>query len=104
MPWDVSVWAMLSGTRRSANLGVFPVHLASAKSRGLVPGVRHLLQSLMPPRRFVLAETNWKAVRSTPFEVAILPWGATEPHNFHLPYGTDTYETGALAEKSAEVA
>jgi creatinine amidohydrolase len=58
----------------------------------------------MPSRPYVLAETNWKAVRTTPFEVAILPWGATEPHNFHLPYGTDTYETGALAEKSAEVA
>jgi len=58
----------------------------------------------MPPRPYVLAETNWKAVKSTPFEVAILPWGATEPHNFHLPYGTDNYETSALAERSAEIA
>lgn len=23
------------------------------------------------------------------YEIAILPWGATEPHNYHLPYGTD---------------
>jgi creatinine amidohydrolase len=59
---------------------------------------------MMPPRPYVLAETNWKAVRSTPFEVAILPWGATEPHNFHLPYGTDNYESGAIAERSAEIA
>ncbi len=29
------------------------------------------------------------------FDIAILPWGATEPHNLHLPYGTDTL----LAEK-----
>jgi creatinine amidohydrolase len=78
--------------------------LQAEDSAGLVPGVSHLLQSLMPSRPYVLAETNWNAVRTTPFEVAILPWGATEPHNFHLPYGTDTYETGALAEKSAEVA
>ena len=58
----------------------------------------------MPSRPFVLAETNWKSVKDTPFEVAILPWGATEPHNFHLPYGTDTYETTALAERAAEFA
>ena len=58
----------------------------------------------MPPRPFVLAESNWKAVKDTPFEVAILPWGATEPHNYHLPYATDNYETGALAERAAEIA
>ena len=58
----------------------------------------------MPPRPYVLAESNWKAVKDTPFEVAILPWGATEPHNYHLPYSTDNYETGALAERAAEVA
>jgi creatinine amidohydrolase len=63
-----------------------------------------LLPSLMPPRPYLLAETNWKAVKDTPFEVAILPWGATEPHNFHLPYSTDNYETGALAERAAEIA
>jgi creatinine amidohydrolase len=58
----------------------------------------------MTPRPYVLAETNWKAVKDTQFEVAILPWGATEPHNYHLPYGTDNYETGALAERAAEIA
>ena len=58
----------------------------------------------MPPRPYVLAESNWKSVKDTPFEVAILPWGATEPHNYHLPYGTDNYETGAIAERAAEIA
>jgi creatinine amidohydrolase len=58
----------------------------------------------MPARPYVLAETNWKAVKDTPFEVAILPWGATEPHNYHLPYGTDNYETGVIAERAAEIA
>ena len=24
------------------------------------------------------------------FQLAILPWGATEPHNMHLPYTTDS--------------
>jgi creatinine amidohydrolase len=58
----------------------------------------------MPSRPYVLAETNWKSVKDTPFEVAILPWGATEPHNYHLPYATDNYETAAIAERAAEIA
>jgi creatinine amidohydrolase len=63
-----------------------------------------LLPSWMPPRPYVLSETNWKAVKDTPFEVAILPWGATEPHNYHLPYGTDNYESRSIAEGAAEIA
>jgi creatinine amidohydrolase len=55
-------------------------------------------------RPFVLAETNWKTVKDTEYEVAILPWGATEPHNYHLPYATDNYESVGVAERSAEIA
>jgi creatinine amidohydrolase len=52
-------------------------------------------------RPFVLAETNWKTVRETEYEVAILPWGATEAHNFHLPYGTDSLQSEAIAVGAA---
>lgn len=48
-------------------------------------------------RPYVLAETNWKHVKDEDFSIAILPWGATEAHNFHLPYATDNI----LAEESA---
>jgi len=58
----------------------------------------------MPPRPYVLADTTWKTVKETAYEVAILPWGATEPHNFHLPYGTDNYESAAIAEGAAGIA
>ena len=58
----------------------------------------------MTPRPWVLAETNWKAAKDTSFDVAILPWGATEPHNYHLPYGTDNYESTLIAERAAEIA
>jgi len=58
----------------------------------------------MPPRPYVLAETNWKTVKDTRYEVAMLPWGATEPHNLHLPYGTDVYESKHIAERAAEYA
>jgi len=53
---------------------------------------------------YILQETNWKNVKSEKYEVAIIPWGATEPHNYHLPYGTDTLETGKIAEWAAEKA
>lgn len=42
-------------------------------------------------RPYVLAETNWKSVKETDFTVAVLPWGATEAHNYHLPYATITF-------------
>jgi creatinine amidohydrolase len=42
------------------------------------------------PRIGVLEEQTWPAVRTMSVAVALLPFGATEPHNTHLPYGTDT--------------
>lgn len=55
-------------------------------------------------RPYILAETNWKALKETRFEVAVLPWGATEAHNYHLPYGTDIIEADALAAAAAAYA
>ena len=36
--------------------------------------------------------------------MAVLPWGATEAHNYHLPYGTDVYEADAIAEAAGKKA
>jgi creatinine amidohydrolase len=33
-----------------------------------------------------------------------LPWGATEAHNYHLPYGTDVIECDELAHRAVEAA
>ena len=55
-------------------------------------------------RPFVLEETNWKAVKGGIPEIAILPWGATEAHNYHLPYGTDNYLACGVANESARLA
>lgn len=49
----------------------------------------------------MLAESDWKAVRATKYEVAILPWGATEAHNTHLPYGTDSLHAELVATLAA---
>jgi creatinine amidohydrolase len=57
----------------------------------------------MSMRPWLLAETNYGQVRSAPQpEVAVLPLGATEPHNLHLPYGTDTLQVQVIAERACE--
>ncbi|TEW75610.1 creatininase family protein [Gramella jeungdoensis] len=55
-------------------------------------------------RPYVLAETNWKDVKQESYTVAILPWGATEAHNYHLPYGTDNFQAEYVAIKAAKIA
>jgi creatinine amidohydrolase len=55
----------------------------------------------MPARPYILNELHWKTVRDTRYDLAILPWGATEAHNLHLPYATDNIETEAIAAESA---
>jgi len=55
-------------------------------------------------RPYILAETNWKALEEAEFELAVLPWGATEAHNYHLPYATDVIEADYLAAESAKKA
>lgn len=55
-------------------------------------------------RPYILKETNWKAIQETKFELAVLPWGATEAHNYHLPYGTDIIEAEEVATEAARIA
>ena len=55
-------------------------------------------------RPYILAENNWKTVKETDYELAILPWGATEAHNYHLPYGTDVIEANEVAAEAARLA
>jgi creatinine amidohydrolase len=55
-------------------------------------------------RPYILAENNWKNIKDSTFELAVLPWGATEAHNYHLPYGTDVIEAEAIAVESARIA
>lgn len=55
-------------------------------------------------RPFILAETNWKEIQTHKFDVAVLPWGATEAHNYHMPYATDNYQVDAIAYGAADKA
>jgi creatinine amidohydrolase len=42
-------------------------------------------------------ELTWSDVKSTEFNIALLPCGATEPHNLHLPYTTDNLLSRAIS-------
>ena len=55
-------------------------------------------------RPYILGETNWKHIKESNFNVAVLPWGATEAHNYHLPYATDVIEADSIASESAKLA
>lgn len=56
------------------------------------------------PRPWIIAETNWKHVKATRYEVAVLPWGATEAHNWHLPYGTDSLQNESICAEAGRLA
>jgi len=55
-------------------------------------------------RNYILEESNWRAVKGNQPEVVVLPWGATEAHNYHMPYGTDNYIAGSLAAECVRLA
>lgn len=52
----------------------------------------------------ILEEASWSHLEKTKIKVAILPWGATEAHNYHLPYGTDTILANQIAGRAAALA
>jgi len=59
--------------------------------------------SSIPP--YELAASTYRHVLDAPKpQLAVLPLGATEPHNLHLPYGTDTYQVTMLAEQACAAA
>lgn len=53
---------------------------------------------------YLLKESNWKDLKTHRFDLAVLPWGATEAHNYHMPYGTDVYEADAVSEQAGKKA
>ena len=55
-------------------------------------------------RPYILNELTWKDVRDARYEVAVLPWGATEAHNLDLPYATDNVETERIVALAARLA
>lgn len=50
---------------------------------------------------YILAQNNFKALKDQKIDLAVLPWGATEAHNYHLPYATDNIMTESIAAAAA---
>lgn len=55
-------------------------------------------------RPYILSELNWDYLKDAEYDLAVLPWGAIEAHNFHLPYSTDVVESDFITAESARIA
>lgn len=53
---------------------------------------------------YILASAHYKSLKDQKTELAVLPWGATEAHNYHLPYATDNFMAEKVAAESARYA
>src|SRR5437879_6171142 len=51
---------------------------------------------------WILAEQTHEFLRQQRWDVAVLPFGATEPHNVHMPYGTDNFQVEAVGRRACE--
>ena len=51
-----------------------------------------------------LQQLTQTVVRENRYEVAILPIGACEPHNLHLPYGADAFQSELVSDRVCEEA
>ena len=55
-------------------------------------------------RELDLCVSAYGVTRNLHYDMAILPWGATEPHNLHLPYMTDCILSHDVAVDAAQAA
>ena len=85
---------------------VFPAFLKGHPSSGKRQEKQKLIinNQIKMERPYILAESYWKEVKDTDFELALLPWGATEAHNYHLPYSTDNIQIEYIVAEAARIA
>lgn len=55
-------------------------------------------------RPYILADCSWENIKDRPIDLAVLPWGAVEAHNYHLPYSADVIESDYIAAAAAQIA
>lgn len=58
----------------------------------------------MTTKPYNLAQSTWLEIKEQSYDVAVLPWGAVEPHNCHLPFSTDVIQAETVALQSAGLA
>ena len=52
-------------------------------------------------KRVDLSVSNYGTTRQINYRLVVLPWGATEPHNYHLPYLPDCILSHDIAVDAA---
>ena len=55
-------------------------------------------------REFDLSVSCYGVIKELDYQLAVVPWGATEPHNFHLPYLTDAILSHDVSVDAAKLA
>jgi creatinine amidohydrolase len=58
----------------------------------------------MGDHKHILSKTAYATVKESAYDIAVLPWGATEAHNLHLAYGTDIFESDHIAAEAGRLA
>lgn len=58
----------------------------------------------MERREIDLSVSCYGVIKDLDYKMAIIPWGATEPHNLHLPYLTDAILSHDVALDAAKLA
>ncbi|MDR2968464.1 MAG: creatininase family protein [Tannerellaceae bacterium] len=58
----------------------------------------------MEPKTANLSTCSYGDTKGRIYDYAVLPWGALEPHNYHLPYATDVLLSHALSLEAVEKA
>ncbi len=53
-------------------------------------------------RPWILKEVTLTETSASPYDVAVLPVGSVEAHGPHVPYGSDSYHSTAIAEQVCE--
>lgn len=54
--------------------------------------------------KFDILSVNYHDTKNEKYNYAVLPWGATEPHNYHLSYLTDCYLAHDIAADAVKKA
>ncbi len=59
---------------------------------------------IMIKKPYLLAHCHYRELLEREIKLAILPWGACEAHNYHLPYATDIIEADHITDSAAHKA
>jgi creatinine amidohydrolase len=59
---------------------------------------------MKPSQPAILADAPHRDIARANYDLAVLMWAATEPHNLHLPYGTDIIETECIGREAVRLA